>query len=89
MISSFVSPFHVHCSKHVLTEDVIDRSVDSRGRLVTKRLLSKTNHCPKWAERFISARSLFIVEESVVDPVLKTMTTYTRNISLQKLYDHR
>lgn len=62
---------------------MIARNIDADGRLVTKRLLSKTNHCPKWAERFIAARSLFIVEESVVDPMLKTMTTYTRNISLQ------
>lgn len=61
----------------------MDRSVDTGGRLITKRLISKTNHCPKWAERFISARSLFVVEESVIDPMLKTMTTYTRNISLQ------
>lgn len=45
--------------------------------------MSKTNPCPKWAEKFISARSLFVVEESVVDPKAKTLTTYTRNISCQ------
>lgn len=43
--------------------------------------MSKTNPCPKWAEKFISARSLYVVEESVVDPKAKTLTTYTRNIS--------
>ena len=68
-------------SKHVLTEDVVQRCVDRNGCLMTKRLLSKTNACPKWAERFIAARSLFIIEESVVDPVKKTLVTYTRNIS--------
>lgn len=62
---------------------MINRNIDSNGCLVTKRLISKTNHCPKWAERFIAARSLFVVEESIVDPMLKTMVTYTRNISLQ------
>lgn len=59
----------------------MQRRVDPCGRLFTKRLLSKTNACPKWAERFISARSLFIIEESIVDPVKKTLVTYTRNIS--------
>jgi hypothetical protein len=68
-------------SKHVLTEDVVHRRVDRNGCLFTKKLLSKTNACPKWAERFISARSLFIIEESIVDPVKKTLITYTRNIS--------
>ncbi|EDQ84640.1 uncharacterized protein MONBRDRAFT_34617 [Monosiga brevicollis MX1] len=37
-------------STHVLTEDVIDRSVDEQGRLHTKRLLSKTNRKPAWME---------------------------------------
>jgi len=45
--------------------------------------MSKTNHCPKWAEKFVSIRSLFVLEESVVDPVSKTLTTYTRNITCQ------
>ena len=67
-------------SKHVLTEDVVQRRVDRNGCLLTKRLLSKTNPCPRWAERLISARSLFIIEESIVDPVRKTLVTYTRNI---------
>lgn len=58
----------------------MQRRVDRNGCLLTKRLLSKTNPCPKWAERFISARSLFIIEESIVDPVKKTLITYTRNI---------
>lgn len=70
-------------SKHVLTEDVFERFVDSSGRLHSKRLMSKTNPCPKWAEKFVSTRSLFIIEESVVDPKAKTLTTYTRNISGQ------
>lgn len=69
------------CSKHVLTEDVVQRCVDRSGCLLTKRLMSKTNSCPKWAERFISTRSLFIIEESIIDPVKKTLVTYTRNIS--------
>lgn len=63
-----------------MTEDILERQVDSNGHLYTKRLISKTNPCPKWAEKFISVRSLLIIEESIVDPVGKTLTTYTRNI---------
>lgn len=62
---------------------MIERSVDTQGRLVTKRLLSKTNKTPKWAERFINTRCVFIVEESIVDPKLKTMVTFTRNVGLK------
>lgn len=59
---------------------MVQRWVDRSGRLFTKRLLSKTNPCPKWAERFVSARSLMIIEESILDPVKRTLVTYTRNI---------
>ncbi|KAI1278096.1 PRELI domain-containing protein 1, mitochondrial [Halotydeus destructor] len=70
-------------SKHVLSEDVLDRHIDGEGRLITKRLLSKTNKAPKWTEKFISARCVYIVEESIVDPVGKTFVTFTRNVGLQ------
>lgn len=72
-------------SKHVLTEDTVVRRVSPRGLLETKRLLSKTNSVPKWGERFISARLINIVEESVVDPINKTLITYTRNLGYTKV----
>ncbi|KAJ8920516.1 hypothetical protein NQ315_005385 [Exocentrus adspersus] len=71
-------------SKHVLTEDTVQREVKS-GRLFTKRLLSKTNSIPKWAERFITARHVNIVEESMVDPKNKVLVTYTRNLGYAKV----
>ncbi|XP_064483823.1 PRELI domain-containing protein 1, mitochondrial-like [Ornithodoros turicata] len=74
-------------STHVLTEDTVSRYVDG-GRLFSKRLLTKTNpvnRLPKWGERFIGARSVRIVEESVVDPRTKTIVTYTRNVGLQHI----
>lgn len=71
-------------SKHVLTEDTLERfSCD--GKLYSKRLLSKTNSVPKWGERFYNAKSVKIIEESICDPVEKTLTTYTRNIALTKV----
>jgi len=71
-------------SSHVLTEDTVSREIRN-GKLHSKRLLSKTNKLPKWAERFYNAKSVKIVEESVVDPKEKTLTTYTRNIAFTKV----
>ncbi|XP_067003455.1 protein preli-like [Anabrus simplex] len=66
-------------SSHVLSEDTVFREL--RGhKLYTKRLLTKTNRVPKWGERFISSRTVKIVEESIVDPKEKVLVTYTRNI---------
>lgn len=71
-------------SQHVLSEDTIDRYVQD-GKLYSKRLLTKTNHVPKWGERFYNAKSVKIIEESVCDPKTKTLTTYTRNIAFTKV----
>ncbi|KAK7793496.1 hypothetical protein R5R35_010164 [Gryllus longicercus] len=66
-------------SNHVLSEDTVIREV-RENKLYTKRLLTKTNRVPKWGERFVSSRTVKIVEESVVDPKEKVLVTYTRNI---------
>ncbi|XP_031564390.1 PRELI domain-containing protein 1, mitochondrial-like [Actinia tenebrosa] len=71
-------------SLHVLSEDVLSRTVED-DKLKTKRLLTKTNRLPKWGERFVSSRIACIVEESIVDPIAKTLTTYTRNITYKTL----
>ncbi|KAL8585810.1 hypothetical protein ACOMHN_065160 [Nucella lapillus] len=73
-------------SKHVLTEDILAREVQGHC-LYTRRLLTKTNAVPRWGERFIpsSARNMCIVEESVVDPLTCTLTTYTRNIAMKNV----
>lgn len=66
-----------------MSEDVLERRVDADGRLVTKRLLSKTSSLPKGVEKlswFPKSRVTFMIEESVMDPINKMLTTYTRNI---------
>lgn len=63
----------------------MSRRVDQDGRLHTKRLLSKTNSAPKWTERFLPSKVVYIIEESIVDLKNKTLTTYTRNIGMQHL----
>lgn len=71
-------------SSHVLSEDTISREVKN-GCLYTKRLLTKTNRVPKWGERFFQAKSVKIVEESMVDPKKKILITYTRNLGFTKV----
>ena len=78
-------PVSVVCSSHVLTEDTFSQYTFA-GRLYSKRLLTKTNHLPRWGERFVPGpRHVCVVEESVVDPEAQTITTYTRNIGYTKI----
>lgn len=70
-------------SSHVLSEDTISREVKD-GKLYSKRLLTKTNGVPKWGKVFIKKNSVKIVEESVLDPETKTLTTYSRNFTYNK-----
>lgn len=74
----------LNTSNHVLSEDVVERFVNEEGNLYTKRLLKKESRPPKWAERFISARQVYIVEESIIEPKNQVIYSYTRNIGLQK-----
>lgn len=71
-------------STHVLSEDTIYRKIED-GKLYSKRLLTKTNKLPKWGEFLISSRVVKIIEESIVDPKSKTLTTYTKNLGFQSV----
>uniref|UniRef100_A0A1A7YF30 PRELI domain containing 1a n=1 Tax=Iconisemion striatum TaxID=60296 RepID=A0A1A7YF30_9TELE len=75
-------------SNHVLTEDIIFREVTPNNCLISRRLLTKTNRAPRWMERYLPkhmASSAYIIEDSIVDPQKKTMTTLTWNISHARL----
>ncbi|TDG99356.1 hypothetical protein EPR50_G00193210 [Perca flavescens] len=75
-------------STHVLTEDVLYREVTPSNRLLSRRLLTKTNRLPGWAERVFPAhmaRRVYVLEDSVVDPETHTLTTRTWNINHNKL----
>lgn len=71
-------------SRHVLSEDVIDRRLD-HGQLITRRLLVKTSSCPRWIERLMKSKIVHILEESIVDPNKQTLTTSTRNVGMTNL----
>ncbi|TNM85887.1 hypothetical protein fugu_008158 [Takifugu bimaculatus] len=84
VVSAFWQRYPNPYSTHVLTEDVVYREVTADHRLLSRRLLMKTNRLPRWAEHFFRSgmsRSVFIVEDSVVDPVNRTLTTYTWNLN--------
>lgn len=69
----------------MLSEDVISRKVVDK-ELHSKRLLRKTNKMTNWVKKFSGGESFtYIVEESIVDPIRKLITTYTRNIAMQHI----
>ncbi|KAM8733019.1 PRELI domain containing 1a [Acanthopagrus latus] len=75
-------------SNHVLTEDIIFREVTPTNCLMSRRLLTKTSRGPRWMERYLPkqmASSAYIIEDSIVDPQKRTMTTLTWNISHARL----
>lgn len=72
-------------ANHVLSEDTIGRVVDEDGLLRTRRLLVKTNKAPRWVEKLMGTKKVCILEESVVNPLEKTLTTITRNLGLSYL----
>lgn len=64
------------------------REVTADHKLLSRRLLTKTNRMPRWAERFFPANvahSVYILEDSIVDPKNRTMTTFTWNINHARL----
>ncbi|XP_037119338.1 PRELI domain-containing protein 1, mitochondrial-like isoform X1 [Syngnathus acus] len=84
VVSAFWQRYPNPFSTHVLTEDVVHREVTTDHRLLSRRLLTKTNRLPRWAERFFPtgmSRSVYIVEDSIVDPVSRSLTTYTWNLN--------
>ncbi|XP_024919127.1 PRELI domain containing 1a [Cynoglossus semilaevis] len=75
-------------SNHVLTEDIIFREVTPTNCLISRRLLTKFSRAPAWMERYLPkhmSSSAYIIEDSIVDPQKRTMTTMTWNITHARL----
>ncbi|XP_029353209.1 PRELI domain containing 1b [Echeneis naucrates] len=84
VVSAFWQRYPNPFSTHVLTEDVVYREVTADHQLISRRLLTKTNRLPRWAEQFFPtgmARSVYIIEDSIVDSVNRSLTTYTWNLN--------
>ncbi|CAL8074063.1 unnamed protein product [Calicophoron daubneyi] len=69
-------------SKHVLTEDVIERRLLPGWKLYTKRLMVKRSFgsIPGWLRRLIGGARELIVEESIVDMGSRRFEVVTRNV---------
>lgn len=87
VVSGFWVKYPNPFSKHVISEDVISRTMTDKNVLVTKRLLVKERNfpIPKWAERYVTFKNVYVIEESYCDVESKTFMSFTRNFSSNSL----
>jgi len=73
-------------ASHILSCDVISRTVTPSGTLQTTRLILKRGSLPRWAPKGIISRAeSWVVEESEVDPLGKTLKCTTKNLEFTKV----
>jgi len=73
-------------ASHVVSCDVISRTHTPSGTLLTTRLILKRGALPRWAPKGIVSRAeSWIVEESEVDPMGKTVRCRTKNLDHVKV----
>lgn len=71
---------------HVVSCDVISRTYTTSGSLLTTRLILKRGALPRWAPKGIVSRAeSWIIEESEVDPLGKTVRCRTKNLDHVKV----
>ncbi|OQS00108.1 hypothetical protein THRCLA_21748 [Thraustotheca clavata] len=70
---------------HVERVDVLNRYIDSEGRLHSARLAKCTqNNMPSWAESILGKYS-YVYEETICDPVNKTLQLKSTNLSYRSV----
>jgi hypothetical protein len=75
---------------HVVSCDVIDRTALPSGALRTTRLILKRGALPRWAPKGIMQKAeSWILEESEVDAVGRTVSCRTRNLDHVKVMQVR
>lgn len=75
---------------HVLSCDVLERTLTPHGTLLTTRLILKRGSVPKWVPQGIVSRAeSWIVEESEVDTVGRVVRCVTRNLDHVKVMSVR
>ncbi|KAI0932603.1 hypothetical protein AcW2_001183 [Taiwanofungus camphoratus] len=73
-------------ASHVLSCDVISRTISPSGSLLTTRLILKTGALPRWAPKGIISRAeSWVIEESEVDPEGRVMRCITKNLDHVKV----
>ncbi|KAF8922213.1 MSF1-domain-containing protein [Mucidula mucida] len=73
-------------ASHILSCDVISRELTPAGTLLTTRLILKRGALPRWAPKGIISRTeAWVIEESEVDPLGKTVQCRTKNLEFTKV----
>ncbi|KAF9270573.1 MSF1-domain-containing protein [Marasmius fiardii PR-910] len=73
-------------ANHILSCDVISREITPSGSLLTTRLILKKGQLPRWAPKGIISRTeSWVIEESEVDPLGKTVRCKTKNLEFTKV----
>lgn len=73
-------------SSHVLSCDVVSRTLSPSGTLLTTRLILKSGSVPRWAPQGIISRAeSWVIEESEVDPNGRIMRCITKNLDHVKV----
>lgn len=67
--------------------ETLKRTVDSNGRLLSRRLFQGTNPVPSWLHWLIGSEPAYAVEDSVIDSREKTMVLCLRSLSLRNLVE--
>lgn len=70
---------------HVLSCDVISRTLTPSGTLLTTRLILKRGSLPRWAQNIVGRAESWVLEESEVDPLGKTVRCRTKNLDHVKV----
>ena len=61
--------------------DTLDRSIDEKGTLITRRLISASINTPLWLVALGFPGQTYVIEESRVNPFDKEMVMVSRNIT--------
>lgn len=66
---------------HVKAIDVIDRRIDTQGRLITNRIMACESALPNWLKAAGLPQTCYVAETSIVDPKSKAMVVKSSNLS--------
>ncbi|KAF8058253.1 PRELI-like family-domain-containing protein [Lyophyllum atratum] len=72
-------------ASHVLSCDIISRNLTPSGTLLTTRLILKRGALPRWAQNIVGRAESWVLEESEVDPLGKTVRCRTKNLDHVKV----
>uniref|UniRef100_A0AC35TSJ8 PRELI/MSF1 domain-containing protein n=1 Tax=Rhabditophanes sp. KR3021 TaxID=114890 RepID=A0AC35TSJ8_9BILA len=88
VVNVFWSRYPNDYAKHIVSEDVIERTIVD-GKIFTKKLIVKKGSSflkkiPSWMSTLNKIQFMPVLEESVFDPRDNSLVTYTRNVAHRK-----